>query len=182
MSTSINAGRAPLGLQHQLLLRDGTPVTWRYVLPSDRASFEAGLADHLSARSRQQRFHSPAVQLPPAVWDNLVDRVDQDAHIALVMHAGTEGVAVAHVLRQPGRWWVADVAVTVADRWQGRGAGSLLLREAIAVAGDIETIDTLVMADNEAALRMLGSLGPVTVDCADGQCRVQVDLTVARAA
>ena len=62
----------------------------------------------------------------------LVDSVDGVHHIALVLIVlppqGQEGpVGVAHLRQYPGDPATADIAVTVADGWQGRGVGTALV-------------------------------------------------------
>jgi GNAT superfamily N-acetyltransferase len=154
-------------------------MSWRYVVPGDRAELEAGFL-RLSAESRYRRFHSTTDQLPPAVWDRMIGSVDQIRHIAIVTMVEEEGVAIAHVVRDPVHPHTADIGVTVIDEWQGRGVGSVILRQVLALAGDIEAIETHVLADNRAALRLLEKLGPLTLECGQGQCRARVDLASKR--
>ena len=61
---------------------------------------------------------------------------------------------------------VADLAVTVADEWHGRGAGAVLAGEVLARAGNVREIQTVVSQDNPASLRMLARLGELRSDCA----------------
>jgi RimJ/RimL family protein N-acetyltransferase len=156
-------------------LPDGTPVSWRFVVPSDRSQFEAAF-HRMSPETRYQHFHTAADRLPPAVWDRLLGSIDQQGHIAVLIKVEDEPVAVGHLVRDPAHPRTADVAVTVADDWHGRGIGTLTLHQVLVLAGDIETIDTHVLADSRAALRLLSRLGPVTSECRLGQCRVRVDL------
>ena len=166
---------------HKLRLRDGTPVWWRYVTPADRAAFSAGFAK-LSGHSRYLRFQQQVDDLPDAVWNSLFDSIDQRSHIALVLYADASPIAVCRLIRLAEDWHTADVAVTVADDWQGRGAGGLLLHEALRVAGDIRTIDTQVLLSNIAAIRMLQSVGDLRMDCVQGHCRARVEIVAGAAA
>ena len=159
----------------ELHLRDGTAVWWRPVVPSDRDAFEASFP-HLSARTRYLRFHNRVRQLPPSLWRKLVDEVDQRRHIAFALHAGAEVIAVCHLVRSEQDWHTADLSLLVTDEWQGRGAGSLLAREVLAVAGDVHRIDTAVLLENDAALRTLRGLGETLVEYVDGDYRARVDL------
>ncbi|HEU5265727.1 MAG TPA: GNAT family N-acetyltransferase [Jatrophihabitans sp.] len=159
----------------QLMLRDGTPVWWRFVEPADRAEFEAGF-EQLSDRSRYRRFHQHVTELPEQLWDRLVDQANQHSNIAVLLYAGEHPIAVAHVFRSATDRHTADVAVTVSDDWQGRGAGSLLLREALTVASDVRRIDTQVLLSNTPAVRMLESFGDVEFECVQGHCRAVVQI------
>lgn len=178
---SVNTDLTTAGEGQLPSLPDGTPVSWRYVVPSDRLQFEADF-HRMSHETRYHRFHTAADRLPPAVWDRLLGSVDQKRHIAVLIKVKDETVAVGHLVRNPTDPHTADVAITVADHWHGRGIGTLTLHQVLVLACDIETIDTHVVADNRAAMRLLSRLGPVTADCVLGQCRVRVDLTTARTA
>ena len=161
-----------------LALRDGTPAWWRYVGPGDRAEFEAGLAS-LSQASRHRHFGHvvpDADDRPADMWNRLFGGVDQRTHVAVALYVGGAPVAVCHVIRLPQDVTTADVAVTVADDWQGRGAGGVLLRTALSLVPDVRRIDTQVMLANVAAVQMLQSLGDIEIECVQGHCRVIVEL------
>jgi len=164
------------------VLRDGTPVRVRPLVARDRALLLAGFRA-LSLRSRRARFlrDVSAAQFT-RMLPILLDTVDQRAHVALVLYAAGRPIAVGRLQRfidDPG---AADLAVTVADDWQGRGAGSTLARELISRAGDLREIRTVVGADNTASLRMLARLGELRSDCATGDCDVVVQLSRSPAA
>jgi GNAT superfamily N-acetyltransferase len=106
-------------------LRDGARVLVRPIAPDDRAALAAGFA-RLSPESRFRRFLSPKKQLTEDDLDVLtrVDHHDHEALVALEADTG-EGIGVARFVRTgPDR---AEPAVVVADDWQGRGVGTLLL-------------------------------------------------------
>src|SRR4051812_16863371 len=106
-------------------LRDGARVLVRPIAPDDRAALAAGFA-RLSPESRFRRFLSPKRQLTEHDLDVLtrVDHHDHEALVALEAETG-EGIGVARFVRtRPDR---AEPAVVVADDWQGRGVGTLLL-------------------------------------------------------
>ncbi|MEO9139996.1 MAG: GNAT family N-acetyltransferase [Jatrophihabitans sp.] len=168
----------------QLRLRDGTPVRWRFVVPSDRPAFEAGFAS-LPAHTRYLRFHQHINELPEQLWDGLdetANSAEPRRHVALLLYAGTDPIGVCHVIRSEQDWHTADVSVTIAEDWQGRGAAGLLLGEALYVAGDVHRIDTQVMLDNTAAIRMLESIGEIEFSCVQGHCQAVVTISAAAAA
>jgi RimJ/RimL family protein N-acetyltransferase len=158
-------------------LRDGTPVRVRPLVAEDRALLLAGFSA-LSRRSRRARFLQGVSDAKFArMLPILLDTVDQRAHVALVLYAAGRPIGVGRLRRFTGDPAVADLAVTVADEWQGRGAGSVLAREVLARAGDLREIRTVVSADNPASLRMLARLGELRSDCASGDCDVTVQLS-----
>jgi len=104
----------------------------------------------------------------------LLDSVDQQAHVAVVLYAEGQPIGVGRLRRSASDPSVADLAVTVADDWQGQGAGTMLARDALARADDVREIHTVVSEDNPASLHMLARLGEMHADCAAGTCDVVV--------
>jgi RimJ/RimL family protein N-acetyltransferase len=169
-----SAHRAARPVREAEQLRDGTPVRVRPLVAQDRALLLAGFGA-LSHRSRRARFlqgvsDAQFTRMLPV----LLDTVDQRAHVALVLCVDGRPIGVGRLRRFASDAGVADLAVTVADEWQGHGAGSVLARELLARAGDLREIQTVVSADNVASLRMLARLGELRSDCADGDCDVVV--------
>ena len=76
----------------------------------------------------------------------------------------------------------AEIAITIADSWQGRGLGSALLRRLVQRAREenITRFTADIMADNRAMLALIRKLGPTEVMHQDGPIvTVGVDLTPA---
>lgn len=145
-------------------LRDGTPVLIRSVRPEDAPLLERGFAA-LSARSRTLRFLSAAPRLSP---DDVrfLTRPDSPVHEAVgaLDLSGNPPVAcgIAHAIRLPGDGPPqAELAVTVADAWQGRGLGTILFAAVarLAQAGGTRNMVALVNRANPAMLRLLADLG-----------------------
>ena len=157
-------------------LRDGTPVRVRPLVAQDRALLVAGFKA-LSHRSRRARFLQGVSDAQFArMLPILLDTVDQRAHVALVLYAAGGPIGVGRLRRFTGDPGAADLAVTVADDWQGRGAGSVLARELLARAGNLREIRTVVSADNHASLALLSRLGQLRSEGANGDCDVVVQL------
>ena len=105
-------------------------------------------------------------------------------HVALALvvldddNVGTP-VGVARMIRYTDQPTEADVAVTVLDSWQGRGAATALLAALVRERPVVMTsIVTTVAADNAASLAMLRRLGEtVTTPAGINRLDVVVDLT-----
>src|SRR5207245_4362935 len=95
--------------------------------------------DRLSPTSRYRRFLSAKDHLTDREWRYFTE-VDGINHFALgaVRHADgqEEGLGVARFIRLIDRPTVAEPAVVVADPWQRKGLGRLLLARLVAAASE----------------------------------------------
>jgi RimJ/RimL family protein N-acetyltransferase len=161
-------------------LRDGTRVLLRQIRPTDRDRLVEGLRS-LSRTSRFLRFHADVDELTDRELDYLsqVDHVDHEAIVALDLdHPEIPGVGVARYIRDPYERHVAEAAVTVADQYQGRGAGTLLLGAlaARARAHGVEVFRNYVLEQNQPMLEILDQLGAPRELEGDGVWRVDLAL------
>jgi RimJ/RimL family protein N-acetyltransferase len=166
--------------QRRATLRDGTAVLLRQIRPQDRAQLAAGLRA-LSPESRYLRFHEDLVEFTPEQLTYLteVDHADHEAIVAIDLDRPEDpGIGVARFIRDPFEREVAEAAVTVADRYQGQGAGTLLLGALAARAREegIEVFRHYVLARNEAMLEVFDHLGASRELEADGLWRVDLAL------
>jgi len=148
------------------VLRDGSRVEIRALRPEDRAAVLAAV-DHTSARSLYRRFFAARrsfTEREIAFFVN-VDFTNHVALVAVVKHddGGEEIVGGGrYVMLQPGR---AEAAFTVADQYQGRGLGTVLLRHLAAIAGGagIHELVAEVLPDNTPMLEVFKNSGfPLT--------------------
>jgi hypothetical protein len=97
-------------------------VLIRQVHSADAPLLADGFA-RLSARSRQLRYLTPKQELSPAELRYFTD-VDHHDHEALgaLNHPGGRGVGIARYVRDADDPQAAEIAVTIIDDWQGRGA------------------------------------------------------------
>jgi RimJ/RimL family protein N-acetyltransferase len=109
-----------------VVLADGARILIRPIEPSDARQLKAGF-EHLGAVSRFRRFLTPIDHLSDRQL-NYLTHVDHIAHEALLAidTATGEDVAVARFVRDPEDPSRAEVAIVVADHWQGRGVGGAL--------------------------------------------------------
>lgn len=147
--------------QRRLELRSGRVVGVRPIRPED-AVLLARSFERLSPESRYRRFLAPISRLTGSQLRYLTE-LDHHDHEALVaLDDAGELVGVARYVRLRGEEDVADVAVTVADDWQGQGLGGALLDALVRRARDegVQSFDAEVLRDNVGSLKMLERLGP----------------------
>jgi ribosomal protein S18 acetylase RimI-like enzyme len=115
------------------------------------------LFDRLGPRSREKRFCAAKPRLSESELTALA-RVDDNHHVIVGYLAGDPRPAgIARLVRDGA---VAEVAVEVADAWQGRGIGSVLARElaADARAAGIRELVATVCGDNPPVVSLLKRL------------------------
>lgn len=159
----------------QIRSRSGLELSVRPVVPEDGTLIQVGF-EHLSARSRYQRFLSPISSLSRSQLSYLSE-VDQERHVALGALHGTEPVGVVRMVCFPDSENEADVAITLVDAYQGQGIGSELLK-VIAVVARHRGITRLhfdVMAENTAMLKVLAGLSELERDETGSVVQVVVD-------
>ena len=115
----------------------------------------------LSQETIYRRFLSPIKPPANALVKRLVDvdHHDRDALIALD-ERGIVGIA-RYAIAPDGNH---DVAVVVADDWQGRGLGTLLIRRLAHIARmrGISTFHATMLGDNARAQSLVRGLSPKT--------------------
>ena len=167
-----------LDAEHQdVTLSDGSRVLLRRIAPSD-ADALAEMYERLSPRSRERRFLSAPAHLSPEDLRYLT-HVDGRRHDALVAidEATGELVGEARYVREPGRRDTGEVAVVVADDWQGRGIATALLTELTRRARPqgLRRYTAIVSTDNEVVLEALAGLGGEPTPAGDGQVTLEFD-------
>jgi RimJ/RimL family protein N-acetyltransferase len=144
------------GLDRRSAPAGSSQVVVRPIEPGDAREL-ARTFGRLSALSRFRRFLAPLERLSQRQLEYLtcVDHLDHEALIALDAATGA-GVGVARYVRDPVQPRRADFATVVADAWQGRGIGALLVsRLAEHAAGNgIEVLEGRTVAANRAARRL----------------------------
>jgi RimJ/RimL family protein N-acetyltransferase len=160
-------------------LRDGREIVVRPIQPDDRAELAAGMR-RLSPESRYRRFFTPTSELTESQLTYLTE-VDHHDHEALVaVEPGTEhGIGVARFIRSSEDSERAEVAVAVADSWQGQGVATALLDRLAerARAEGVRRFSAEILSDNRPMLELIEEVGPVTTKQRDhGSVEVEVEL------
>lgn len=170
-------------LPGEFLLRDGTPAMIWPLLPTD-AETVRDVFRRMSPESRRRRFLIPPAELSDSMIRYLVDSVDGVHHIALILTVlppdGEERpVGIARLLQTLADPATADIAVAVADDWQGRGVGAALVAALMQRRpAAVRRLRTAVDAGNRASLALLARTGHMSADQAEqGVLDVTVHLT-----
>jgi GNAT superfamily N-acetyltransferase len=147
-------------------LSDGQRVHLRPIRPSDKDLLREGF-ERLSPDSRYARFMAPKARLTDRELDYLTnfDGVNHFAMGAVRRHlvSKPEGVGSARFVRLQDKPDTAEPAITVADDYQGKGLGSLLLQRLVEAAWerDVRWFCTELLAENTVSKHMFESLSPV---------------------
>jgi nucleotide-binding universal stress UspA family protein/GNAT superfamily N-acetyltransferase len=159
-------------------LRDGARVTLRPIAPEDKPVLAASF-ERLSEESRYRRFLTSKNKLSAAELDYLVDvdHKDHEAIIAVDPSSG-EGLGVARYVRSTDDAELAEVAVTVADDWQGRGLGRALLERLTyrARREGVRRFSALVQGENRASLGLLEGVGETRRTWDTGEVELVIEL------
>ena len=147
-------------------LSDGRRLLIGRVTAQDAPTLAEGFA-RLSEESRRLRFLTSKPHLSRAELRYLTD-VDGHNHEALgaIDPETGRGVGIARYVRDEDDPTRAEAAVTVADEWQRRGVGKLLLERLSdrARAEGITHFTALVSADNTGMKALVSRLGyPVQI-------------------
>ena len=149
----------------------------------DDGELEQAFVRALSLESRYQRMLSGGTKVTPE-WIDSMTHIDYHRHMAFAITTVSDGV---EQFVGVGRYVVdaatlsADVALVLADAWQGQGLGRRLLAtllEHARTAGVREAVG-VVLATNKAMLRLARSMGfCVTAELGDATVmRIRRDLS-----
>jgi acetate---CoA ligase (ADP-forming) len=143
-------------LVRDVILRDGTPLRLRAPTPGDYDDIKA-FYDGLSEDSLYTRFHGAVRTEGPARSDA---EADGDTRMVLIGWRAGRVVASGRYdrLREPA---VAEVAFTVAEDFQGRGAATRMLEQLAEIGAErgIARFDAEVMDSNQAMLAVFRRAG-----------------------
>jgi RimJ/RimL family protein N-acetyltransferase len=140
-------------------LPTGERVRVRAIRPEDEPRLCA-LYDRLSGRTVYQRFFTIMRRLPPD-WVHFLANVDYQRRFALVAEdaAAAEPTLIGVARYEPvaGEGDVVELAFVVQDSWQGKGLGSLLVRELLRAAelNGFVRYRAFVLGDNRRMLSLL---------------------------
>jgi len=164
----------PAHREATIVLRDGSTLTIRPVRVADAADLARFYSD-LSLESRVFRFFAAVANADRSI-QRMVN-VDYTSSYGLVAVAGAKPQIVGHAMYVEIGPRTAEMALAVADAYQGRGLGTMLLgqlAEAAAAAG-IEMFEAVVRPENHRMLQMLRESGfPVHARSEPGEVHAQL--------
>jgi len=137
-------------------------VTIRPIQPADDA-MEGEFIRNLSVETKHYRFLGGVKELSPAELKRLCD-VDGQHSMAFIATVKTEGreteIGVSRYAEYPGAG-AGELAVTIADAWQHKGLGQLLLNQLIAYAKThgLKQLYSVELADNTAMRELATEFG-----------------------
>jgi acetyl coenzyme A synthetase (ADP forming)-like protein len=152
------AAAYPTHREATVVLRDGSTLTIRPVRSDDAAELGRFFSD-LSLESRVLRFFAAVVNADSSV-QRMVN-VNYTSSYGLVAVAGAPAQIVGHAMYVEIEPRKAELALAVADAYQGRGVGTILLgqlAEAAAAAG-YDVLEAVVRPENHRMLQMLRESG-----------------------
>lgn len=163
-----------------LTLPDGAMVPYRSIRPEDAPALQRFHAN-LSENSVYFRFFGFLRTLSDdmARYFTHLDGKDRVALIALDPVDPETIIGVVRFDRDAGTD-EAEYAAVVTDRWQGRGLGTALTRELLALARErgITHLYAIVLPGNERMLHLFQDLHlPERAALEDGSVRVDLDLS-----
>ncbi|GAA4224171.1 GNAT superfamily N-acetyltransferase [Streptosporangium album] len=127
----------------------------------------------LSLRTQTLRFFT-GVSRPSASMVRAMIAVDGRRDVLLAVH---EDVVVGHAMSFAGSGSDVEIALVVADEWQGRGIGSRLARRLLRRAGasGARTLGMDVLCENRTVLSMVRRAWPeATMKATSGTVEVTV--------
>lgn len=132
----------------------------RRVRPADQPALRGFYAD-LAPETRRLRFlgYVPGVSEATSRSFCTPDHMHGEGFVALLPGSSGDAMVVGHLCLEPADAKRLELAVAVADRYQGRGIGRRLMEAALSWAAEHGTAEIVAtaFADNSRVLRLLSS-------------------------
>lgn len=155
----------------------GVEVFLRPIKPEDGPAM-IRLFNALSPVTIFQRFGQVLHSMPQELLSRHT-QIDYDREMALVIFPeGSEEIAaVGRIIERPGTDQ-ADLGMTVADAWQGRGLGALLFERLLAIAKErnLKRVMGVVSPDNRSMINLVGKYQGQLQEMPDGNFQAMLSL------
>jgi acetyltransferase len=161
------------------LLKDGTPVLLRPMIPEDEKLVE-GLLRNCSEETLYFRYFRVLKSFPHSFLLRFTQN-DYDRELGLAAIGVPPGpevmMGVSRLVMTPERD-LAEFAIIVADPWHGKGLGEKLIEEIIKIARDygVKNLWGEIMASNEPMLGLVRKLGFNVREAVELMRRVEMTL------
>jgi GNAT superfamily N-acetyltransferase len=146
--------------EHQIVADES--VTIRPIHSTDTV-MEGAFVRNLSFETKRYRFFGGVKELSPAELKRLcnVDGCHSMAFVATVQKNGCEAEIGVSRYVESSEQDVREMAVTIADEWQHKGLGQLLVKRLIAYAKShgVRQLYSVDLADNTAMRELASELG-----------------------
>jgi len=148
-------------------LADGERLTLRHIVPGDAAR-EQAFVHGLSRESSYRRFHGTIKDLRKKEIKEFTEPDVRNAVAMIVLRSGKKGeeeIGVARYVIDPDRA-NCEFAIVVADKWQKRGIGKILMNTLIRhlqVSG-IKQISGSVLKSNSSMRKFIKRMGFEEID------------------
>jgi acetyl coenzyme A synthetase (ADP forming)-like protein len=172
----------PIHREADIALRDGSTVHVRPIRPDDELRL-LDLLTSLSPDARTLRFFSAGVDLAEQARHD--SHVDYDQALGLVATTGPDGRVVGHASYSRTDPERAEIAFTIADEYQGRGLGTLLLGQLAetAAANGISQFRAVVLPSNFRMLSVFRDSGfPVVTHTGPDEIHLELPTSLTPAA
>jgi len=148
----------PANKEATVVLRDGSTIAVRPIRPDDEADL-ATFYTELSLESRVLRFFAAVANADSSV-KRMVE-VDYSSRYGIVALAGGDQKIVGHAMYVAIGPRHAELALAIADAYQGRGLGTILLGQLAEAAAEsaIEILEAVVRPENHKMLDVLRESG-----------------------
>jgi acetate---CoA ligase (ADP-forming) len=170
----------PADREAEVVLRDGSTIHVRPARPGDEQALLLFLRG-LSESARFFRFFSGAVDLADAARQAV--EVDYERKLALVAQAGGDGRVVAHAVYLATGPERAEVAFAIADEYQERGLGTILLGQLAEAASrrGIREFEARVLPQNHRMIDVFRASGfPTSIRYESGEINVAFPTSLSR--
>jgi acetyltransferase len=149
----------PKHLERYALLKDQTQVFIRPIKAED-AQAHQNFVQNLSEESRFNRYLSKIKKLPHQLLVRFT-QIDYDGEMALVMCHDQEWLGIARYTRIFDKTNQGEFSLEIADAWQGKGVGTLLMTALLDAAKKqgIEHIIGDVLSMNQSMIYLMNKLG-----------------------
>jgi acetate---CoA ligase (ADP-forming) len=164
----------PAHREATVVLRDGSTLTIRPVRVEDATELGRFFTD-LSLESRVFRFFAAVVNADSSI-QRMVN-VDYTSSYGLVALAGAKAQVVGHAMYVETAPRKAELALAVADAYQGHGLGTILLGQLAeaAAAASLDVLEAMVLPENHRMLQMLRESGfPVQTRSEPGEVHAEL--------
>jgi RimJ/RimL family protein N-acetyltransferase len=143
-----------------LVLRDGTPVVIRRLVPEDAALYPDFLSD-VTMEDRRLRFFAPMREVSHALLDKLIHYDPTRAMAFIAVDERNQKMLGVVRLHDDTSGDNAEFAILVRSRLKGHGVGWLLMKHMIEFSKhkNLKTVRGQVLSENTTMLAMCAELG-----------------------